>query len=246
MATWVIGDIHGCSDELGRLLERIPLEPGDALLSVGDLFHRGPDPVGVMDLLQEAQVRFILGNHEMRLLDRYGLAPQRTDGSDRPAMRVEFDGLQEADLAGDGRRPCHVARGRRAEVMRYLQTHSGFYFEQEALPDAGPTPDGRPWYVVHAGLFSGRHPRDHDREELTTLRRLGGPDGPYWHESYTGPDLVLFGHTPSSVPLIRRDGGQMVALGLDTGCVYGGQLTAYCPERDEFQQVSARTRYAEP
>ena len=118
MATWVIGDIHGCCDELGRLLELIPLEPGDALLSVGDLFHRGPDPVGVMDLLQEAQVRFILGNHEMRLLDRYGLAPQRTDGSDRPAMRVEFDGLEEADLAGDGRRPCHVALGRRAEVMR--------------------------------------------------------------------------------------------------------------------------------
>ena len=117
-------------------------------------------------------MRFILGNHEMRLLDRYGLAPQSTDGSDRPALRVDFDGLEEADLAGDGGRPCHVARGRRAEVMRYLQTHSGFYFEQEALPGAGPTPDGRPWCVVHAGLFSERHPSEHDREELTTLRRL--------------------------------------------------------------------------
>ena len=59
MATWVIGDIHGCSDELEQLLGQIPLEPGDSLLSVGDLFHRGPDPVGVMNLLQEAQVRFL-------------------------------------------------------------------------------------------------------------------------------------------------------------------------------------------
>ena len=104
MATWVIGDIHGCSDELAQLLGQISLEPGDSLLSVGDLFHRGPDPAGVMDLMQEAGVRFILGNHEMRLLDRFGLAPQRTDGSDRPELREEFDGLEEADMAGDGLR----------------------------------------------------------------------------------------------------------------------------------------------
>ena len=246
MATWVIGDIHGCSDELAQLLGQISLEPGDSLLSVGDLFHRGPDPAGVMDLMQEAGVRFILGNHEMRLLDRFGLAPQRTDGSDRPELREEFDGLEEADMAGDGLRPCLVPADRRAEVLRFLQTHSGFYLEQEALPDAGPTHDGRPWCVVHAGLYPGRHPSDHNREEITSLRRLEGRGKPYWYESYAGPNLVIFGHTPSSVPRIRREKGQMVALGVDTGCVYGGQLTAYCPERDEFQHVPAKTRYADP
>ena len=138
MATWIIGDIHGCSGELAQLLEQIPLDPGDNLLSVGDLFHRGPDPAGVMDLLQEAHVRFILGNHEMRLLDRFGLAPQRTDGADRPEVREEFDALEEADMAGDGRRPCHVAEDRRADVLRFLQTHSGFYVEQDHLAGASP------------------------------------------------------------------------------------------------------------
>ncbi|HJM56662.1 MAG TPA: metallophosphoesterase [Planctomycetota bacterium] len=246
MATWIIGDIHGCSGELAQLLEQIPLDPGDNLLSVGDLFHRGPDPAGVMDLLQEAHVRFILGNHEMRLLDRFGLAPQRTDGADRPEVREEFDALEEADMAGDGRRPCHVAEDRRADVLRFLQTHSGFYMEQEDLPGAGPTPDGRPWCVVHAGLFPGRHPSEHDREEITSLRRLAGRGKPFWYESYVGPNLVIFGHTPSSVPRIRREQGQLVVLGVDTGCVYGGQLTAYCPERDEFLHVPAKTRYANP
>ncbi|HVS08844.1 MAG TPA: metallophosphoesterase, partial [Planctomycetota bacterium] len=49
MATWVVGDIHGCAEELARLLERLATGSGDRLVAVGDLFHRGPDPAGVVD-----------------------------------------------------------------------------------------------------------------------------------------------------------------------------------------------------
>ena len=244
MTTWVVGDIHGCAGELAELVEGLALGPSDALVSVGDLFHRGPDPAGVMDVLRAAGARFVLGNHERAVLARLGLAPARTDGSDRPPRREELGALSESDLEGDGRRPCVVPAERRAEIVRFLQSHDGYFLEQRALAGAGPTPDGRAWCVVHAGLVPGRSPREVSPDELCSLRRLDLRGRPYWYEVYRGPNLVLFGHTPSAIPRAHRAEGKLVALGLDTACVYGGKLTAYSPERDEFRQVTAKKAYA--
>ena len=244
MATWIVGDVHGCAEELARLLERLSLGPADRLVCVGDLFHRGPDAVGVMELLQGAGARFVLGNHEHRVLRRLGLAPARADGSDRPPVHDPPLELEARDLFGDGDRPCDVPPERRRELVRFLQAHDGFFLEQPALDGAGPTPDGRPWCVVHAGLAPGRAPADSAPEELTRLRRLDGRGRPFWYEVYTGPNLVLFGHTPSPTPRARRHRGRLVALGLDTGCVYGGSLTAYSPELDELVQVRAARAHA--
>jgi hypothetical protein len=246
MATWIIGDIHGCPDEFAELLTLLSLGPDDTLLSVGDLFHRGPDPIAVLDLFTEAKGRFILGNHELRVLARFDLAPSLADASDRPEPREDFPDLEPEDLHGDGHRPCDVPADRRADVLRFLQTHSGFYQEHTDLPNAGPTRDGRPWCAVHAGLVPGQAPAQTDPEDLVSLRRLPTRGRPYWYEVYTGPNLILFGHTPSKIPRTRRIGPNLVALGLDTGCVYGGKLTAYSPELDEYVQVDARKTYAQP
>ncbi|MCA8981263.1 MAG: metallophosphoesterase, partial [Planctomycetes bacterium] len=64
MSSWILGDVHGCSDELAELIERLALAPGDRVYSCGDLFHRGPDPVGVMEQLAALDARWVLGNHE--------------------------------------------------------------------------------------------------------------------------------------------------------------------------------------
>lgn len=245
MATWVIGDIHGCAVELARLIEKIAPGEDDRLVSVGDLFHRGPDPAGVMDVLRGAGAIFLLGNHENAVLERFQLAPHTADASDRPARREQFPALDDEDLAGDGGRPCIVPPERRAEVVTFLQTHSGFFLEHGDIAGAGPTADGRAWCVVHAGLVPGRHPRDCRPRDLMRVRRLEGRGRPFWYEVYSGPNLVLFGHTPGRIPRAQRHGGLLVALGLDTGCVYGGKLTAYSPELDEFCQVSADRAYCE-
>ncbi|MDP6954329.1 MAG: metallophosphoesterase [Planctomycetota bacterium] len=246
MTSWIVGDIHGCSEELAQLVDELALTPQDTLVALGDLFHRGPDPAGVLDILRDTNAQFILGNHELRVLDRFGLAPLRADGDDRPALRTEFSNLKDADLEGDGRRPCLVPAARREELLRFLQEHSGYYLEQGAIPSATRTQDDRSWCVVHAGLVPGRHPSQADREDLISLRRIPLKGRPYWYEVYTGPTLVIFGHTPASLPRMHRDNGRLVALGIDTGCVYGGKLTAYAPECDEFIQVPAKERYASP
>lgn len=245
MATWLIGDIHGCSEELAELIAALELGPDDRVLSVGDLFHRGPDPAGVIDVLTEAQATFIVGNHELRVLERFGLDPSASDGSDRPPLRTDFPPLEDDDLAGDGKRACIVAPERRAEVLVFLQGHAGFYAESGTFPGAGPTKDGRPWCAVHAGLPPGRAPQQAAPNELACLRRLRQRGNPFWYEVYAGTNLIVFGHTPGRVPRARRVNGRLVTLGIDTGCVYGGSLTAYSPELDEFRQVAAKRAYAQ-
>jgi len=239
MVAWVVGDIHGCSDELAELVTALRLTPSDRLISLGDLFHRGPDPVGVMDQLQELGAAFILGNHEHRVLRRFGLAPERTDASDRPSPRSDFPQLDRADLAGDGRTVCHVAADRCADMLEFLQGHSGYYIEASDRADSEPA-----WCVVHAGIVPGKHPSRCKPGELISLRRLDDK-GPYWYEVYRGGPLILFGHTPNPFPREHMVRGRRVALGLDTGCVYGGSLTAYSPELDEFRHVRAKRAYVE-
>lgn len=237
MTYWIVGDIHGCAAELALLVDRLDLGPTDQLLSVGDLFHRGPDPMGVIEVLRGSGAQFILGNHETKTLGRFGLAPTKTDGSDRPDTVMEFGPLTPSDLAGDGRRVLNVEAVECSEVLRFLQGHQGFFMEQQSLEGAGLTPDGRPWCVVHAGLIPGVHPAQSTPEELHSSRRLKGRNGPWWYEVYDGPNLVIFGHTPSKLPRRRMAGGQLVALGIDMGCVYGGELCAYAPELDEWISV---------
>lgn len=240
MATWIVGDIHGCADELAEIVERLELKEGDRLLACGDLFHRGPDPAGVVDVLEAAGASFILGNHERAVLARLGLAPRRVDGSDRAESSIALDDLVPGDIAGDGRRTCDVGQADVERIVRFLLTHSGYALCNDSVEGAGLTPSGAPWWLVHAGVEPGRLLHEQSVRVLTSVRRLELPGRPYWYEAWRGPELVLFGHTPGRVPRAQLRGGRLVALGLDTACVYGGRLTAYSPELDEVVAVPAR------
>ncbi len=243
MATWIVGDIHGCAEELAELVERIDLQEGDQLLSCGDLFHRGPDPVGVIDVLEGAQAKFILGNHEMAVLSRLGIAPRSVDGTDRPELALSIDDLVPDDLAGDGRRVCDVSQSDVKRIVNFLGTSSGYALSNDTVEGAGTTPKGDPWWLVHAGVEPGLPLFKQSRRILTSVRRLACPGQPYWYEAWRGPALVMFGHTAGKIPRAKRFGGRLVSLGLDTGCVYGGRLTAYSPELDEFVAVPAHRKW---
>ncbi|MDB9281067.1 metallophosphoesterase family protein [Halorubrum ezzemoulense] len=91
--------------------------------------------------------------------------------------------------------------------------------------------------VVHAGVDPHKPLADHDVDDLETVRSLaegGDYTRPYWWEQYAEPPRVFFGHTVMARPLLRE-----YAVGLDTGCVYGGALTAYDWRRDEVRSVNA-------
>ena len=96
--------------------------------------------------------------------------------------------------------------------------------------------------VVHAGLRPNVELYSQTTGDMTRLRTLGpdreSDEGTPWYHVYYGEKTVLFGHWPSPEP---RRGKK--AIGLDTGCVYGYQLTAYIIEADEFVNVTAKTAY---
>lgn len=238
MKTWVVGDVHGCAEELAELLEQIQLGPEDRFISVGDLYHRGPDPVGVVDILNALpHFDLVLGNHERVLLQRFGLAGELADGSDALPFPDDLGPLAEQDLAGDGGTPMkNVDPSRGADLIRILENRAYFLKGHQA---------GQNWLIVHAGIFPGVTVEEMSPQTLSRLRRLEGlPGSPYWYEAWNGPELVLFGHTPATLPRTRFYGEHLVALGLDTGCVYGGCLTAYCLEDESMARVDAKRGWA--
>ena len=66
--TIVIGDVHGCADELGDLLGRLQVQAQDRIIQVGDLINRGPDSVRCVRIAQAHRFELVYGNHELRLL----------------------------------------------------------------------------------------------------------------------------------------------------------------------------------
>ncbi len=98
--------------------------------------------------------------------------------------------------------------------------------------------------VVHAGVRPGLPLKKQTIEDLTQIRCLespqpGSPKGTPWFERYKGKKIIIFGHWVFGAPLIREN-----AIGIDTGCVYGGRLTAVILPGRQIVSVPARKTYA--
>jgi len=231
-----IGDVQGCADELDELLERIGLDPGrHELWCVGDLVNRGPESARALRRLREIGARSVLGNHDLHLL----------------AVARGQRRAREDDSFGDV-----LAAPDRAALLDWLAAQPLVQSWDDLL-------------VVHAGLHprwedpravaaplehsiaSGHIPfRDPDLSFLTRARHCDpagrrpddeihpGPAFAPWYEHYRGARTVVFGHWASR-GLVR--GPRL--RGLDTGCVWGGSLTAWLAASDRAISVPARRAY---
>jgi len=97
--------------------------------------------------------------------------------------------------------------------------------------------------VVHGGIDPRKPRGEHSVDDFQNTRSLvpgGSYDPPYWFEEYAGPERVFFGHTVLEAPIVRDH-----AVGLDTGCVYGGELTAYDWRADELIAVPAAETFVD-
>ena len=98
--------------------------------------------------------------------------------------------------------------------------------------------------AVHGGIDPRRPTEALSVESLLNCRAIpaeNGYDGPFWFDRYDGPHTVFFGHTPLEEPVVADS-----AVGLDTGCVYGGDLTAYDYYAEEFVSVPGREHESRP
>ncbi len=215
MRTLIIGDVHGCLDELQALVARCGQMPDDRVVLVGDLVAKGPDSVGVVRWAREGGIAAVLGNH-----DAHVLRASHGDSDVRPRHREIARALAPADLAWLEALPLWLR-----------------------LDQAGTE---TPHVVVHGGLVPGVALERQEREHLLNLRSItpdGRPskrlDGTPWAALWPGPEHVVFGH--DAVRGLQR---HPFATGLDSGCVYGRQLTALVLPSGELVSVPAARAYA--
>jgi protein phosphatase len=230
----IVGDVHGCAVELRRLLEKLgwSVEPhtarhpdGRTAVFVGDIVDRGPDSPAVlrlvMGMVRDGTALCVAGNHEAKLLRKLG-------GRDVAVTH----GLAET-LAQLGAEPPSVVDG----VRRFLDSLISHYVL-----------DGGRLVVAHAGLKEAYHGRASGRvrafclygETTGETDEYGLPVRHPWANEYRGTATVVYGHTPIATPEWVNN-----TICLDTGCVFGGALTALrYPEREIVSVPAAREYYA--
>jgi predicted phosphodiesterase len=213
--TYIIGDIHGCAEELEQLLDTIQPAPEDSILAVGDLINRGPDSARVLQLARLHGITPVIGNHEARFIAASRGKPRKylRNGDAR-----SFQQLDEVDFAWIRRWP-HVIE---CANLNALIVHGGFAPFLEWQKNA-------PEVVTRIQVLT---------RKLVPAKRSEAPTGRPWADLWEGPQHVYYGHTPRAQVLLHP-----FATGLDTGCVYGGHLSAICLPEGQLFQVKARRQY---
>jgi protein phosphatase len=245
----IIGDVHGCCDELEALLQQLgyvptALDAGDSLwgsrtyahpesrkaVFVGDLVDRGPrilDSVRlVRNMVHCGSALCVPGNHDMKLM-------RKLRGKDVQVTHGLANSLAEIDaLPEDTREPF------RKELAEFLDGLVSHYVLD----------DGK-LVVAHAGMKAEMQGRGSGKvrdfalygETTGETDEFGLPIRFNWAAEYRGSAMVVYGHTPVPEPeWLNR------TVNIDTGCVFGGKLTALRYPEKEFVSVPAVRTYCEP
>ena len=226
----VIGDVHGCYDELVALLGELGyvdgVHPeGRRAVFVGDLVDRGPGVVPVLRLVMrmvaEGSAICVPGNHDIKLMRKLG-------GRDVQITHGLAESLEQLKDEPD------EFRAEVGEFLRGLVSH--------AVLDEGRL------VVAHAGMperYQGRGSRRVREfalygETTGETDEFGLPVRGAWATDYRGSATVVYGHTPVAEPEWLNN-----TINIDTGCVFGGKLTALrWPERVLVAVPAAREHYA--
>ena len=238
----IIGDVHGCFEELTGLLQSLgyevdPYEPGEAPIGarhpngrtaffVGDITDRGPRNVDclrlVMGMCAEGSARCVMGNHDNKL------------GRWLKGRKVTVNHGLETTVA-ELEQVSDEFRKAAAGFIDGLLSHQ--YLA------------GGDLVVAHAGLKEEMHGRGSGAvrsfamygDTTGEVDEFGLPVRLEWARNYRGKANVVYGHTPTPEAEWLNE-----TICIDTGCVFGGKLTALrWPER-EIVEIPALQQYSEP
>jgi bis(5'-nucleosyl)-tetraphosphatase (symmetrical) len=226
-----IGDVQGCRGPLDRMFRQLALRHDDCVYCVGDLVNRGPDSLGVLRRVRDIGGRCVLGNHDLALL-KLAAAPARhsVPAALEPVLRAP-DAAELIDWLAQ--QPVMLVDG------DIVVVHAGLHPRWTDLSTvAAEVNRAVPAHLngsCDSRITFATQVRHCDADGRRPARDDPPPGPPFapWDHWYRGPHTVVFGHWA------RRGlvAGARVR-GLDTGCVYGGALTAWIAEEDRFVQVS--------
>lgn len=266
MAVYLIGDVQGCDEALGRLLHRIDFSPSrDTLYLLGDLVNRGPDSVAVLRRLMalNGAAHCVLGNHDLHAL-------AVAAGVRRPSRLDTLQGLLQADDRG-------VLLGWLRQQAMALQAHGVLMVHAGVLPQWSAADTvaraaeleavlrGPDWVGFLSQMYGNEPARWSEHlQGLERLRvivnaltrlRFCGADGTMEFDTKEGADGAPAGFMPWFDVPGRRTAGDVVAFGhwstlgwldradviaLDSGCVWGGCLSALRLQQGAHQLLQVR------
>ena len=229
----IIGDIHGCRSELEKLLKKLGYDPatrrhpdGRKIVFLGDLVDRGPDIPGVlriaMRMVETGSAICVPGNHEMKLLRKLrGRDVQITHGLAESLEQLNREPEEFVEAA--------------AKFIDGLVSHYVL--------------DGGRLVVAHAGMKASMQGRGSGKvrefalfgETTGETDEFGLPVRYNWAAEYRGNAMVVYGHTPVPDPEWLNG-----TINIDTGCVFGGKLTALRYPEKELVSTPAERTWCEP
>jgi diadenosine tetraphosphatase ApaH/serine/threonine PP2A family protein phosphatase len=222
--TILAADIHGCLEEFKELLKILSYNPGsDRLILLGDLIDRGPESLGVVRMARSLKLESVMGNHDEKLLK--WLKNEKRDNNHY------YSSFNEEDINYISRMPYYIKLNDNTVAV-----HAGL---RTAIPLEKQTNED----MSHMRYIS----KDGKFVSLNSVRKLGkeAAGAYFWTERYYLPYNVVYGHHVHSndYPLIEEVTPGVFCYGLDTGCVFGGKLTAMILETKEIIQVPAKKIY---
>jgi hypothetical protein len=214
----VVGDIHGCLEEFDELLKKIQYNKEQVrLVLLGDLMDRGPDPVGCVRRAREMKLECVMGNHEEKHLRWHKHEKKRLETGKANPMRhfapeaaAANEALNDQDWTYLKNLPVKIDLG-----LGWFAVHAGCE-PRYTLEKQDPKQIMRVRYVNQQGVAQAL---THD---------LSQPEGTvYWDQLWKGPESIIYGHCVHDLKEVRqtvKDG--VSCVGIDTGCCFGGHLTA--------------------
>lgn len=235
----VIGDIHGCIDELHELFnqlgytweEDVPKHPqGRVPVFVGDLTDRGPNSIAVVDLVYHMVVekkvaKYVPGNHCNKLY-RYFLGNKVKEQHGLETTVAEYKALDKK---------------RQKQIRHHFMT----LYEQADLYIQIPEVNA---VIAHAGISEELIGKNNKKVKTFVLygditgetHPDGRPVRRDWAQNYTADQWVVYGHTPVREPRIVN-----MTINIDTGCVFGNKLTAFRLPEEETLSVPSNQELVE-
>ena len=253
----IIGDLHGCCEELGELLDMLGYVRNESGIFVhpqgrrafflGDLVDRGPRIVDTLELImgmcEAGSALCVPGNHDIKLLRKLGernKTEKFSHGGHRRSKMPKTQivhGLAETLAELDGL-PDAERETFEEKVIAFLDSLVSHYLLDEgklAVAHAGMKEEmqGRASGAVREFALYGETTGETDA--------FGLPVRFDWASAYRGRATVVYGHTPVPEPEWLN-----YTINIDTGCVFGGKLTALRYPEKELVSVPARQVYSEP
>lgn len=240
MRTFVIGDLHGCRDELSKMWEHlISIEKfdifQDTLIFIGDYVDRGPDSKGVIDFCLDLKkiikkIVFLKGNHEDMFMDFLGLKGQHGNSYLHNGGKLTFESYKKSiDWSGDFRMDGSFSQSFRSKLRTLLPiTHIEFLNSLELYHETDK------FIYVHAGVdpdYSWENQRDEDlmwqRDYFYQAIKVNNNHAKFGNKTF------IHGHTP-----VGPEFDLPYRINVDGACVFDGFLI--CLEVNEVDPANSK------